>query len=293
MKNTSIGQLIMCILIPFLGLIAFGGIVVAMLVAYLAPAASTDMEKALLMLSKNTVFFLNMIPFFIGFGFLLFAARFFAKTRLKSFISSRDKIDWRRFGFSFLVWSVLSFGFFAIDYFSNPAVYQLKFDGAIFSVLLVLSLIAIPIQTGFEEIIFRGFLLKLSQRFFANFLLICSINGLFFGAMHLANPEIALFGWPAFLYFVVTGMFLAAITLIDKGVELAWGFHAANNLFGVLIVTNNWQVLQTNALFIDTRPPEIGMNLLWTMLVAYPLLFVLLAKYYRWDLAGIFSRKRQ
>lgn len=293
MKNKTIGQLIVCILTPFLGLIAFGGIIVTMLVTYLAPAASTDMAEALLMLSKNTVFFLNMIPFFIGFGFLIFSARFFAKTPIKSFISSRDKIDWRRFGFSFLVWSVLSFAFFTIDYFSNPTAFQLKFEGATFISLFFLSLIAIPIQTGFEEIIFRSLLLKLSQRFFANFLLICSMNGLFFGAIHLSNPEIALFGWPAFLYFVITGMFLAAITLIDKGIELAWGFHTANNLFGVLIVTNNWQVLQTNALFIDTRPPEIGMNLLWTIFVAYPLLFVLLAKYYRWNLVGIFTRKHQ
>jgi hypothetical protein len=111
--------------------------------------------------------------------------------------------------------------------------------------------------------------------------------------MHLANPEIALFGWSAFLYFVVTGMFLAAITLIDKGVELAWGFHAANNLFGVLIVTNNWQVLQTNALFIDSRSPEIGMNLLWTLLVAYPVLFLFFAKRYRWDIKAVFSGKHQ
>jgi uncharacterized protein len=293
MKNTTIGQLILCILIPFLGLIAFGGIVVAMLVAYLAPAASTDMEKALLMFSKNTVFLLNMLPFFIGFGLILFSVKFFIKSNLTSVITSRDQIDWRRFIVSFSLWSVISLLFFCVDYLTNSEAFLFQFDGATFGVLMLVSLVAIPVQTGFEELIFRGFLLQLSQRFFTRIILLCLINGLFFGAVHLSNPEIDLFGWPAILYYTITGVFLAAITLFDKGLELAWGFHAANNFFGVVFLTNNWQVLQTNALFTDTRTPEIGFELLWTLLVAYPVLFLFFAKRYRWDIKAVFSGKHQ
>ena len=119
------------------------------------------------------------------------------------------------------------------------------------------------------------------------------MNGLFFGAVHLSNPEIDLFGWSAILYYTITGVFLAAITFFDKGLELAWGFHAANNFFGVVLLTNNWQVLQTNALFTDTRAPEIGFELMLTLLVAYPVLFLFFAKRYRWDIKAVFSGKHQ
>jgi membrane protease YdiL (CAAX protease family) len=293
MKNTSIGQLILCIVIPFLGMLAFGGIAVALLVQYLAPTSLTNIEGALLLLSKNTVFFLNMIPFFIGFGLILFSVKFFIKSNLTSIITSRNQIDWRRFFVSFSVWSVISLLFFCIDYFTNPEAFLFQFDGATFGVLMLVSLVAIPVQTGFEELIFRGFLLQLSQRFFTRIILLCLVNGLFFGAVHLSNPEIDLFGWPAILYYTITGVFLAAITLFDKGMELAWGFHAANNFFGVVFLTNNWQVLQTNALFTDTRGPEIGFELVWTLLVAYPVLFLFFAKCYRWDVKGVFSGKLQ
>jgi membrane protease YdiL (CAAX protease family) len=180
-----------------------------------------------------------------------------------------------------------------VDYLTNPEAFLFQFDGATFGVLMLVSLVAIPVQTGFEELIFRGFLLQLSQRFFTRIILLCLVNGLFFGAVHLSNPEIDLFGWPAILYYTITGVFLAAITLFDKGLELAWGFHAANNFFGVVFLTNNWQVLQTNALFTDTRAPEIGFELVWTLLVAYPVLFLFFAKRYRWDVKAVFSGKHQ
>jgi len=293
MKQSSIGQLILCIVIPFLGMIAFGGIAVALFTHFLLPTDNIPIASLHHHLSKNTFFLLNMLPFFIGFGLILFSIKFFINSNLTAVITSREQIDLRRFFVSFSVWSVISLLFFYVDYLTNPEAFLFQFDGATFGVLMLVSLVAIPVQTGFEELIFRGFLLQLSQRFFTRIILLCLVNGLLFGAVHLSNPEIDLFGWPAILYYTITGVFLAAITLFDKGMELAWGFHAANNFFGVVFLTNNWQVLQTNALFTDMRAPEIGFELLWTLLVAYPVLFLFFAKRYRWDVKAVFSGKHQ
>ena len=36
------------------------------------------------------------------------------------------------------------------------------------------------------------------------------------------------------------------MTLMDDGLELAIGFHAANNLFAALLVTADWTVFKQN-----------------------------------------------
>lgn len=242
MKQSSIGQLILCIVIPFFGMIAFGGIAVALFTHFLLPTDNIPIALLHQHFSKNTFFLLNMLPFFIGFGLILFSIKFFIKSNLTAVITSRDQIDWRRFFVSFSVWSVISLLFFCVDYLTNPEAFLFQFDGATFGVLMLVSLVAIPVQTGFEELIFRGFLLQLSQRFFTRIILLCLINGLF---------------------------------------------------FGVVFLTNNWQVLQTNALFTDTRAPEIGFELVWTLLIAYPVLFLFFSKRYRWDIKAVFSGKHQ
>ena len=48
------------------------------------------------------------------------------------------------------------------------------------------------------------------------------------------------------VFFIGTGFYLGIITLMDEGMELSLGYHAANNLVSVLLVTSDWQVFQTN-----------------------------------------------
>ena len=108
------------------------------------------------------------------------------------------------------------------------------------------------------------------------------INGVLFGALHLMNPEFRELGAPAAIYYVVSGMFTSLITIMDDGLELSWGFHLSNNLFGIVIVTNNWQVIQTDALFIDTSIPVIGWDMYVTMFLFYPLMILVFWLVYRW-----------
>jgi hypothetical protein len=64
--------------------------------------------------------------------------------------------------------------------------------------------------------------------------------------------------------------------------ELAIGYHAANNLFAALMITTDWQVFQTDAVFIDTTPPQVGWETIIGILVILPLLFFLFKQKFNW-----------
>ncbi|WP_232793349.1 CPBP family intramembrane glutamic endopeptidase [Caulobacter hibisci] len=81
-----------------------------------------------------------------------------------------------------------------------------------------------------EELVFRGWLLKLTGAFTHRTWLILIINGLAFSAVHFdPNPD-------AFLVRMVLGLGLAWSTLRLGGVEFAVGAHAANNIVILLFL---------------------------------------------------------
>ena len=57
------------------------------------------------------------------------------------------------------------------------------------------------------------------------------------------------------IYYIGTGLFLGIVTLMDEGLELALGFHAANNLFTALLVTADWTAFKTYSIFKDMSDP--------------------------------------
>jgi hypothetical protein len=69
---------------------------------------------------------------------------------------------------------------------------------------------------------------------------------------------------------------------MDDGLELSMGYHAINNLFAAIVVSNEWQVFQTDALFIDHAKPSFGWDAILTISCLQPLLLIYFAKKYRW-----------
>ena len=62
---------------------------------------------------------------------------------------------------------------------------------------------------------------------------------------------------------------------MDDGMELALGFHAANNLIGALLVTSDWSAFQTYSIFKDVSEPEAGLDIIFPVVVIYPLLLII------------------
>ena len=58
------------------------------------------------------------------------------------------------------------------------------------------------------------------------------------------------------------GFFLGAITLMDEGLELALGWHYANNLTAALFVTADWTALQTDSIYKFVGEPDVVSQIL-------------------------------
>ena len=58
--------------------------------------------------------------------------------------------------------------------------------------------------------------------------------------------------------------------------------NAINNIIAALFITTDWTVLQTDALYIDTSEPLMGLDMFLPFLVLYPLVFFILSKKYKW-----------
>lgn len=232
--------------------------------------------------THNEYFVLLMVPFAIGVLSIFYGAKRVLRRPLLSLITLRSKIDWNRFGLSFLIWSILVLGIGYLFSFGSESEIKWNYHPKEFWTLVVLAVLLTPLQTLFEELFFRGLILQFAGTFVKKGFVIILINGLAFAAMHLLNSEVSELGYFALVYYSISGMYASILTVLDDGVELAWGFHTANNLIGIVIITSTWQSFQTDALFLDQSAPTIGAEMLVTLFVLYPLLVFILAKRYRW-----------
>ncbi|CAL2085231.1 CPBP family intramembrane glutamic endopeptidase [Tenacibaculum sp. 190524A02b] len=231
---------------------------------------------------ENLVLIEMLAPFFVFLGGLLLWVKYVHKQSITSLTTSRKKIDWKRFWFAFLVWGGVTVFFVGIEYLFSPETMQLNFKPNKFLGLVLIGVLMIPIQTSFEEYFFRGYLLQGIGAKFKSRLLPLVFTSVIFGLMHIANPEVEKLGMLIMVYYIGTGFFLGIITLMDEGLELALGFHAANNLVTALLVTADWTAFQTNSLFKDMSQPNLSTDVLIPVLVIFPVLLYIYSKKYGW-----------
>ena len=222
-----------------------------------------------------------IVPFLFVALFLVIHTKFVHKRTVLSIFSGRENFDWKRVLFSFsLLFSLLSL-FLFIQYLSSDSLI-FQFDLQKFIPLFFIAIFLLPIQTSCEELLFRSYILQgIKLRTKKNSIAVL-ISGIMFGAIHIGNPEIAKIGYHIIVYYMLVGVFLALISLFDNGIELALGYHAANNVFAALMITNNWQAFQTDAVFIDISDPGKGLDTIIGILFILPLVFFIFYKKYKW-----------
>jgi hypothetical protein len=237
---------------------------------------------------------LTLILVLLAFVFALLALRLgvikIHKKPFNALITPASAINWRKIYFAFGVWMALTILCEIGFYLKEPTNYTLQFEGLDFVILLLICIFILPLQTSFEELMFRGYLmqgLSLISPFRWIPLLLTSV---FFGALHFMNPEVAEFGLGiSMVYYIGTGLFLGVLTLMDDSLELALGIHAATNIYSALFVTFDASALQTAALF---HTGSINMPLMLAGFVISALLFTgIVARKYGWqDWSKIYGR---
>jgi uncharacterized protein len=233
-------------------------------------------------MGTNVAFVLLIAPLSIGLFCLFFWVKFVHQQTIRSLTTSRPKVDWKRIFFSFTVWALITIGSTLLFFYLSPDDFVWNFKPVPFFSFLVLALILIPLQTSFEEYLFRGYLMQGIGVATKSRLIPLLITSVAFGLMHIANPEVGKMGPVIMIYYIGTGFFLGIITLMDEGLELALGFHAANNLVGALLVTADWTAFQTHSIFKDISEPSAGVDVLLPVVVIFPILLVIFGKKYGW-----------
>ncbi|HLP53833.1 MAG TPA: CPBP family intramembrane glutamic endopeptidase [Fluviicola sp.] len=232
--------------------------------------------------SNNENLTYQLFVFVVGFFMLLVAFRFNHRVPWITFFTTRKSIDLKRFFVAFGLWAVIEGIIISIELATNGSTVKWNYNPETFFLLLAICVFLVPIQTGFEELFCRGFVVKWTGKATSRGISIALINGLIFGGLHSMNPEVSALGWFAMVFYIVSGFFAAFLTVMDDGIELSWGYHTANNFFGLLILSSEWQSLQTDSLLLDTSKPSVGWGLIVILGIAYPLMIFLLAKIYRW-----------
>ncbi|MBY4894147.1 CPBP family intramembrane metalloprotease [Rhodobacteraceae bacterium N5(2021)] len=109
-------------------------------------------------------------------------------------------------------------------------------ERALWLSFLPMALVGILLQTGAEEVLFRGYLQQQLAARFASPLIWMVLPSALFASLHY-QPE--LMGDNALYVVAATGLFglLAAdLTARTGSIGAAWGFHFANNVVAILIV---------------------------------------------------------
>lgn len=245
--------------------------------------AGGDPMIALRNLDKNLQLFLILIPFVFGFLGLYLVIKKLHNRNFISITTYRSNVDWRRIIHSFILWASITIIFISADFFINSEDYQINFKFDKFFILLIIGFILIPIQTSLEELLFRGYLFQGFSLYFKRPWIGLFLTSFIFGCLHIFNPEVQKLGFGILIYYIGTGLFLGIITLMDEGIELALGFHAANNLITALLVTSSWTAFQTESILIDISDPSLVGETIISMLILYPLFYIYMYKKYKWS----------
>ena len=262
------------------------GFILLMLVNFLmSDGVDTNevIQQTIKMIGVNLTFVALVGPLAFGLLIVLFWVKFVQGQSITCLTTSRQKIDWKRIFFSFFLWgSITTLLIFGL-YFTQPENFVWNFNPEKFFIFLVLAVVLVPMQTSFEEYLFRGHMMQGIGLATNSRLIPLIITSVLFGLMHIANPEVGKIGYIIMIYYIGTGFFLGIMTLMDEGLELALGFHAANNLVGALLLTADWTAFQTNSILKDLSEPSAGFDVLTPVFVIFPILLLIFSKVYGWN----------
>ncbi|AXG74843.1 CPBP family intramembrane metalloprotease [Flavobacterium arcticum] len=265
--------------IVFLGLIVLNYAAIALLNIDVEELLREEIAKK----GANRVFIETLLPMAVLLGVLLLWVKYVQKQSITSLTTAREEVDWKRIWFSFGLWGGITALLIGIAYVTAPENFVLNFKPIPFAILAVTAILMVPLQTSFEEYFFRGYLMQGIGVATRSRLIPLIITSVLFGVMHIANPEVGKIGYILLLYYIGTGFLLGIMTLMDDGIELALGFHAANNLISALLVTSDWTAFQTDSVLKDMSEPSAGFDILVPLLILYPILLFIFSRKYGWS----------
>lgn len=143
----------------------------------------------------------------------------------------------------FALAAVVTAGIFSASYLLLPDGFDpvANLPMNIWLTFLPLALVGLLIQTGAEELIFRGYLQQQLAARFANPVIWLILPSLLFGFLHF-DPEAGNNTWLIVGVTAVFGLLAADLTARTGSIAAAWGFHFINNVFALTILAIENQI---------------------------------------------------
>jgi membrane protease YdiL (CAAX protease family) len=241
-------------------------------------------------IDPNIGLLLLLFPFILAFFTMVLIIKPLHNRSFGTVVNGGRKVRWGRMLVSALVWTVISALWLAWSVRSDPDNFIPNNTSSSLIILAVIALLLIPFQAAYEEILFRGYLIQGFTVLTRNRWLPIVVTSILFGLMHALNPEVQEYGFmtmiPQYIFF---GLVFAILTMLDDGIELAIGAHAANNVFLSIFLTHKDAALQTPAMYEQL---EIYPWQEFAGLVAMSFLFIaVMAVVYRWkDIRRLYVR---
>lgn len=226
--------------------------------------AENPNDLSILGLEPGLYLFTMLFPFIIGLITFIILIRPLNGRTLMCTINGTGTFRWNRFFISALVWLIISALYLYLFIKLDPTNFRIN-NSSLVTLLpvIIISVLFIPFQAAFEEIMFRGYLMQGFTVLAGNKWVPLITTSVFFALMHVMNPEVSEFGFGTMMpQYILFGLIFGIITVLDDGVEAAIGAHAANNAFLCVMVTHESSALQTPAVY---RQLEINP---WTDLVS-------------------------
>ncbi len=212
--------------------------------------AANPNDLSVLGLEPNLGLFIMLFPFIAGLLTFVLLVKPLNNRTFKITINGTGTLRCERILISAIVWLILSAIYFFIYLKADPSNFTTLNKSPTLIILIIISLIFIPFQAAFEEILFRGYLMQGFAVLSGNRWIPLLMTSLLFGLMHAFNPEVKEFGFFTMMpQYILFGLIFGIITILDDGIEAAVGAHAANNVFLCVMVTHSSSALQTPAVF--------------------------------------------
>jgi membrane protease YdiL (CAAX protease family) len=234
-----------------------------------------------LQMDRNLVLALELGMFILAFLGLYTGIKRIHRKSLTSVITGYERFRVGRFWFSFIVWGSMILLLTIVSYFTTEGELQVVFEPKGFLISAFVLILLLPIQVASEELLFRGYLVQGLSQLFRNGLAPMLITSLLFALAHMSNPETQEHGWGImFPYYCANALFMGTLTLLDEGLELAYGIHLSNNIISGLLVTSPNSVIKPSTVFLAVTEDPGSELIAWLVMAA--LTFLVLYWRYRW-----------
>jgi hypothetical protein len=223
-------------------------------------------------LPTSLVFIAILLQFVIGLVGVMLSEKAILAKPFKLVLTGAEKFRWGRALAAWAVWT----GFAAVYQFATflfwPESISYTVDWEQWLIFLPITILLVPLQCAFEEVAIRGQLMQLKHRLAPRIPFVSMVGtSIVFAGLHAANNEVDAYGAGfMMLHYFTFGLMLAAFAVMDEGLELSIGIHAANNVFAFCFVSYPESSLTTPTIFSQL---QMNAGLDYMMVLVFMVMF--------------------